>query len=460
MPAADPRLRSQIELILGPDERNFRADQEEPHLEGAAAHPDDWRDIGDVEYLYRSNHILVHPADTARVVDELAQIFDPPGPGEPRRVGLPDDVAVVPQAVTRGVTRLEFVTIERDGVPPRVFPRVPDVLDRLLAALGPGIASPDHVLFVCPNSCPATEPEQVPPGVTLPYPEREAGCGADGRGDGVSVAVLDTGFVAQAALDHAWLAGVTGDEEQTLDGAGNIRPYAYHGVFVAGGVRAMAPGTSVTVKGAFLTAGADYESNIVLKLAEALVESPDVVVLTFAGSTADGLPLKTFEDLYETHLRHLKGVVVLSPAGNDGSSRMMWPAAFPWVTSVGALASNWRTRAHFSNHGGWVDVYAPGEDLVNAYGRGRYVCGEPPDTGVVRTFDGMARWSGTSFSTPLVAGLVAARMSVTGENGQQAAASLLELARSQAVPGVGAVLLPGQACCDPGPRRRCRCRRH
>src|SRR5258707_10735609 len=144
------------------------------------------------------------------------------------------------------------------------------------------------------------------------------------------------------------------------------------------------------------------------------------------------------------HLHQHKDAVCVVAAGNSGFDRKTWPAAFPGVIAAGALGGDWRGRATFSNFGSWVDVYAPGRDLINAYATGTYTCHVYPYAGQVRNFYGMAKWSGTSFSTPIVTGLIAARMSRTGENARQAAAALLAEARSAAIPGVGPVLLP---CC-------------
>ena len=333
---------------------------------------------------------------------------------------------------------------------------MPDLVSRLDEAVGPGVAKPEHKIYVCPYTCPATEPGEVPGGAApVPPPGLDAGgrrgipwTGNDG--EGVSVVIVDTGLIPQVAADHPWLAGVDGAEENPYATDGTIVPYGGHGTFVAGILRSVAPKATVFVERAFDIAGADYETRLASSLADALGRDPDIMVFTFTAATHRESSLHTFDDFYERRLRHRKGLVVLAPVGNDNWSNRMWPAAHQGVIAVGALAANWRDRAWFTNYGRWVDVYAPGENLVNAFPEGTYVCSEPPNAGERRQFHGMATWSGTSFSTPVVAGLIAARMTRTGQNAQQAWDSLHRFACSQSIPGVGPVLYPGQADCEPG----------
>jgi hypothetical protein len=250
----------------------------------------------------------------------------------------------------------------------------------------------------------------------------------------VRVAVVDTGFLQGWESRFPWLSGITEydvDDPDVLEPRGYIDPYAGHGTFIAGVVRCMAPSAEVTVDRSVEMAGVIDEASLVMQIGDALARSPDVISVSAGGYTRNNLPPKALTALWEQRLRHHKGVAFVAAAGNNDTRHPFWPAAFPWAVSVGALTADGRERAEFSNHGGWVDVYAPGVDIVNAYCEGEYRL--LLDRSVVRTFDGMCKWSGTSFSTPIVAGLIAARMSRTGENGRQAADGLLEAARSQFV---------------------------
>jgi subtilisin family serine protease len=268
-----------------------------------------------------------------------------------------------------------------------------------------------------------------------------SGGAADGAG--VKVVVLDVGWSdAPAAY---WLAGVTGDPEDAFDGAGRIKPYAGHGTFIAGVLRAISRNVEVVVKSYFTTAGAMWEFDLALALDEVLDLGPDIISLSAGTRTRFDLPPLGLDVFVQSHLDRVNGLTLVAAAGNEGTRDYFWPAAFPESVGVGALAASGRDRASFSNFGGWVDVYAPGVDLINAFLTGTYECTESPHVGELRNFAGMAQWSGTSFATPLVAALIAGRMSVTGENAKQASDALLAFALTQAVPGVGPVLRPGDA---------------
>jgi subtilisin family serine protease len=412
----DPRdvLRAQINLILN------GVPGGDGGLEGAAVWPPDWDELDEVEYLYRERSLLVRDADVERVREIV--------PSTP--VESDDNV--------RGLTMLEFTDEETRSVE-----EVCAILDRVL---GEGVATPDHIFYVCPDTiCPATEPEEVPQDAG-PYPAVSDDDTCDGTG--VLVAVLDTGWLPEAE-SHTWLTGVTGQAEDAFGGNPlRILPYAGHGTFVAGVVRTMAPNAEVWVARTFKKVGATFESHLVKRMSEALKMGAEVISLDFGTNTRKDIPSLGFE-IVRQQLEYHPSVVLVAAAGNNSTRRPFWPAAYCWTVSVGALDTDWDTtptRAHYSDHGSWVDVYAPGTDLINAFATGSYECDEPPNAGTWRTFAGMCKWSGTSFSTPIVSGLIAARMSGTGETGPQAAQALLARARTQAVRRVGPIILPGQAC--------------
>lgn len=319
--------------------------------------------------------------------------------------------------------------------------RLPDgrdaiaVLEELDERFGAGTATPDHVLHITPTSscCPATEPL---PSAGAPQPGINPD--ADSDGAGVRAAVVDTGLRPDVVAEHPWLAGVTGQDEPS-----DIGHYTGHGTFVAGVLRTMAPAAEVSIDALLIVGGAVLESELSHDLGQALERMPDVISISAGTRTRGGRPLLSLQVFWEERLRHVKGTVVVAAAGNDGDRGPFYPAAFPWTVSVGALDADGQ-RAGYSNHGSWVDVYARGSDMVNAYPKGWYTYEEPPLQGQQTNFlTGLANWSGTSFSTPLVSGLIAARMTWSGESGRDAADALLALAHAR--PGVGQVLEPGMA---------------
>ena len=86
----------------------------------------------------------------------------------------------------------------------------------------------------------------------------------------------------------------------------------------------------------------------------------------------------------------LRGAIIIAAAGNSDESTENNPAAYPGVIAVGSTGQL-DTKSGFSNYGTWIDVMAPGSGILSSLAH--------------TTDDSYGFLSGTSMSTPLVAGL-------------------------------------------------------
>jgi len=102
-----------------------------------------------------------------------------------------------------------------------------------------------------------------------------------------------------------------------------------------------------------------------------------------------------------------KGSVLIAAAGNNGTSTTVYPAAYPNVVAVSATTSS-DTLASFSSYGSFVDLSAPGLDITAPWIGSGYVT-----------------ISGTSFSSPLTAGVAALALSRNPSLSNAQIASLL-----------------------------------
>jgi subtilisin family serine protease len=409
------------------DDRRRRSTDQLRHLRRANEGQVHWdtEAPADFTFLFHPDHVLVD-AEDVDVFEEAVARLDKGLLSEPPRR---DDVRLLDGALVR------YVLPTRAG-----GETVLEVLDLLEeGGLPEGAASPDHLVHVSPGggggaACPAVEPEET--GLTDPWPP----IAPQEKGDEVSVVVVDTGWHPPAATDPRtpWLEGVQGDDEN--NGA-DLRPYAGHGTFIAGVVRCAAPLTRIFVEGfavGGVGGGGILESEMLLQLEEAMTHDPQVINLSAGCRTRRDRPSKAFAAFYKERLKG-RDCVMVAAAGNDSWAAPFWPAAFDWCVGVGSLDRDDRVSS-FSNFGVSADVYVVGRNHVNAFPDGTFTCHETPNKGDVRVFGtGMARWSGTSFAAPLVAGLIAREISERGVSAADARTAVLHRAVHDSDPTIGPI---------------------
>jgi len=176
-----------------------------------------------------------------------------------------------------------------------------------------------------------------------------------------------------------------------------------HGTMTSGLVHLVAPKAQILPLKAFSSNGTGYLSNIVSALYYAVQHHANVVNMSF--DLTSNSPSLTQAVSYANKA----GVVLVAAAGNESTNAAVYPAALnSYVVGI-ASTTNWDTRSSFSNYGS-VDVLiaAPGENVVSTFPGGTY-----------------ASASGTSFSSPLVAGTAALMLSARSSLNQSQAASSL-----------------------------------
>jgi len=162
-----------------------------------------------------------------------------------------------------------------------------------------------------------------------------------------------------------------------------------HGTMVAGLVHRIAPGATLVPIRAFHNDGSGSMADVIQGIYYA-TDTAKVNVITMSFSS----PSNSDDLKNAIAYAQSKGVICVASVSNSDSSTLVYPAAEDGV--IGIAATDYAdAKASFSDYGNDVNLAAPGVDITSTY---------PRDT---TGRDHWAMCSGTSFSTPIVAGTVA-----------------------------------------------------
>jgi subtilisin family serine protease len=222
---------------------------------------------------------------------------------------------------------------------------------------------------------------------------------ATSKGDGVVVAVVDTGVLgvhqdltgklvpgtdlaADAAQYDPWGTGAVDPGGHGTHVAGVIAARTNNGVGVAGA----APNAKIMPIRVLTAQGTGVSSDVAEGIIWAVDHGADVVNLSLGGGPSAGMQLAI-------QYARDREVVTFAAGGNnyEAGNLPTYPAAYPEAVAVAAVNESFN-RAAFSNTGSYIDVSAPGEYILSTYGQGATQ---------------YAAMNGTSMATPFAAAVAA-----------------------------------------------------
>ena len=223
------------------------------------------------------------------------------------------------------------------------------------------------------------------------------------RGEGVRVAVIDTGIDAShPSLEGVVVGGIDVSGLGSSDGLTPVGQNSYHGTMVASllagrgdpedesaGILGTAPKAQLlSVSMAFGVEGLDTDDQVARGIIWAVDNGAGVINLSLTRNSVSWP--KSWDEAFGYAFEN--DVVIVAAVGNrvDGTEQVSAPATIPGVIAVAGVDKNAQASELSSTSGFTIAVTAPAEELVAAYPGGEYRI-----------------WSGTSGAAPIVSGMVA-----------------------------------------------------
>lgn len=229
--------------------------------------------------------------------------------------------------------------------------------------------------------------------VALPYAHRLS------TGAGVTVAVLDTGVAS-----HAYLTGaIASGGYNFLDNNSNVNDTGTgvmvgHGTFVSGLIHMVAPGAKILPIRVMDSTGMGSSFTIAEGIYHAIDHGARVINISMSSPKNSTIVADAIAEAKSL------GIIVVASVDNRDSDDKVYPAANGGVIAVASTDMS-DVKSAFSGYGHYVDLCAPGEDLVSILPNNQFAVA-----------------SGTSFSAALVSGTSAL---VTAQFDSQGSATIL-----------------------------------
>lgn len=212
------------------------------------------------------------------------------------------------------------------------------------------------------------------------------------RRAGAKIAILDSGIdtghpdIGKIAAQKNFFTGGTVVEDRLGHGT-NVASIAAaltdNGRGVAGGC----PGCKLLVAQVMDSSGGVEDANLIPAIDWSVDNGADVINLSFGGSDGEAGNEILGAKIRNAYARG-KGAVVFAAAGNERTNTKQYPAAYRTVIAVSAT-NEYDNLASISSRGSWVDLAAPGTNILSTSAGGGY-----------------NEESGTSASAPFVSALV------------------------------------------------------